>query len=195
MKLKSFIILNPFIYLILLCTLCSCNKNEEDIYQYDNIIFSLEENDGINYIKESLTEISVSNNGDTDIIAPRYNIYQNFQESYHFTSENSFQPSNNIQIPIAIEIWEDGTIEKSTDNYTYNNEETIISNLHELSPEFIIPPHKHLEVKGEITIKKITLTYLLLVTNVATNIKYEIKGKFNFCKPTTINYKSKISDL
>ena len=74
MKPKSFIILNPFIYLILLCTLCSCNKNEEDIYQYDNIIFSLEENDGINYIKESLTEISVSNNGDTDIIAPRYNI-------------------------------------------------------------------------------------------------------------------------
>lgn len=195
MKSKSLIAPNPIVYLILLCTLCACNKNEEDIYQYDNIIFSLEENDGISYIKEDLTAISVSNNADKDIRAPRYNIYQNFQESYRFISENSLQLPNNIQIPIAIEIWEDGTIEKSTDKHTYNNKETIISNRYELSPEFIIPPHKHLEVEGEITIKKITLTYLLQVTNVSTNIKYEIKGKFIFCKPTAIFYKSELSDL
>lgn len=185
----------PSLVILITILLIACNKEEENTYRYDSIVFILEGNDGIEYFTENLTEISVSNNSDKDIAAPRYNIYQNHQELYFYIPEENYNFSDKISTNIPIEIWSDGTIEKSIENYPYSQQKTIISDLYELSPEFIIPPHKHLEAQGEIIIKRLTLSYQINYINNSTDERISMKGKFYFYKPTTVSYKSQISDL
>lgn len=193
MRTPNFALLSLVILITIL--LIACNKEEENTYRYDSIVFFLEGNDGIEYFTENLAEISVSNNSDKDIVAPRYNIYQNHQELYFYIPEENYNFSDKISTNIPIEIWSDSTIEKSTEYYPYSQQKTVISDLYELSPEFIIPPHKHLEAQGEIIIKGLTLSYQINYINNSTGEKISMKGKFYFYKPTRVSYKSQISDL
>ncbi|MBR2507702.1 MAG: ETX/MTX2 family pore-forming toxin [Bacilli bacterium] len=193
MKLKNYILIGSIIFSSIL--LIACNQEDENIYKWENIEFFLEENDGISYNKENLKTILVYNNTDKDIIAPRYNIYNNYQEFYHFVPEKKVYLKDSIYTNIAINIWYDGTIENSINKYTYTEKKTIISNLYELSPKFTVPPHKYLEVKGEITIMKLTLTYRINYQNTSTNERVSVKGKYYFYKPININYQSSVFNL
>lgn len=192
--------LSAYVALIVLVLFSSCSDEEEvHYYKFKDIQYSMEEGDGIARYDTPMEIITVTKNSSVkdEMFSPQVDPYVKNHERYVFTCDSSedFNPTEGyVHVPVPLSI-AGNEIVISSDLKEYSMTETDDMKYMEWLPAVVVPPMTKLTLSGELTIEKLTLTYIAVFVCCISGEEYVVKGKYIRYCPCELRVNKKFEEL